>query len=364
VGENLPIVGKPADLRVYHLLLMTTVGASGRKEWCEWTQEEIAEYLDLTPNTVASSLKRMVDVFGIVKRQRYGRRDKHALIYGDTVRSRMRVLAQKHRPRTLTRSASLESRVVEQAALRSVPAKETTVITTGAIDAPPLVDLCPAGERCPRASEWAKGRTNGEAQKIVSVDSAQVRTSTPQMELDNPLVLLPTPDARPIPLGTVIRQVRYRAGEGDPEIAATVRGDVLELRPVWGAPSDLDELRVALNSLLRQRLGPVSDDGLRRIAQALGDTPLELLVAKINSRPSMFTSRQRSWGGVETLAQEVRRAWLAEQGAQRRVTGKQRADQVAREIEAAERSLADASEPELVAMYKAQIAELRVQRKE
>lgn len=320
VIEYLPAIAKPADMRVYALIHRCTMGAKGRPEFCDWTQEQIAAHLKISVNTVASSLERLRTTYGVLRQQRVGRANRLGVVTSADLRPRLRALYEQHSRRTIEReeeSAAEETLILEV----PVPAAETLVILAGSSQARPLAEVAPQVQ-----AELEAIDNTGNGQPNPPANCGNRSLSLPPSKL----ILLPGNKA-PISLGAAIRQMEVRS-ELDERVAvhASEAGGVLILAVQHAAAKigavEADHLRVRLNRLLDVHLGPIDDAMLQQVGRELGGAPAALIEAKIRANHAMFTRRSgRSWGGVATLAKQVRAAWRKGRAAERVLDAEQQA---------------------------------------
>jgi len=283
-----------------------SVGSPSHTPYWNETQENIAEGLGVTLNTVNSALDELTKLGadelgkgGLIEKEKFGNRVRYKFPAAAPLRQKVREIHAARQPRRKSAAVPIREEVAEaeiECPRADCPLKNANVA---------------------HGEEKAKSTPNGMG---IPPDNPFICTTEIQESSVSPatLIVLPGQAARPVTLGAAIREVRLR-NAGDEAIEAVLTpGNVLEIT-VRAAPAarNLDEMRNRLNQLLSSTLGPVDDKMLAKIRISLGGAPLESLAAKIVQRAEMFTGRKGTWGGVVVLAQDTRHAWRESRSAQR-----------------------------------------------
>lgn len=243
-------------------VLQSTVGAKkvDKPEWVVLTEPEAARIANCSPNGAAKALDRLEEL-GILHSEKLGR----------TRRYRVQ----------LENWDSLKARPVRQIT-KDEPEDEEDASATVESPAEPV-----AAFRAPSAA----------------------------------FVLMPTPNARPVPLVSAVRQVRAIGYDGV-SLSLRIVGETLEVDVAKKGrtietpecPNRADKsnnvnktnpaLRNMLNAELGAKLGPADEAIVARVAAALGSATIEDLRAKINSRRRSI----ESWGLIPQIARDVAHA--------------------------------------------------------
>lgn len=240
-------------------VLQQTVGAkrTDKPEWTILTEPEAAKLANCSPNGAAKALDRLEEL-GILQSEKLGR----------TRRYRVQ----------LENWDSLKARPARQINKDDEP------------------------------EEDASATVNGPAEPVAAFRAPSAT-----------FVLMPTPNARPVPLAAAVRQVRAVGDCDDVSIGVRIEGETLELTvakkertietPQCPIPADKSNgfnktnptLRSMLNAELGAKLGPVDASMESRIAAALGSASIDDLRAKIIARRRVI----ESWGLVPQIARDV-----------------------------------------------------------
>lgn len=248
-------------------VLQSTVGAkrSDKPEWVVLTEPDAAKLANCSPNGAAKALDRLEEL-GILHSEKLGR----------TRRYRVQLESWDN----------LKARAARQLD-RKPPAVEDEM-------------------------EEASATVDGPAEPVAAFRAPS----------SAPFILLPTPNARPIPLATAVRKVRAIGDCDDVSIGVRIDGETLELTVAKkertietpqclnradksnNANKTNSDLRNMLNAELGAKLGPVDTVMEGRIAAALGSASIDDLRARISSRRRSI----ESWGLVTHIARDVAQA--------------------------------------------------------
>lgn len=255
-------------------VLQSTVGArkAEKPEWVVLTEPEAARIACCSPNGAARALDRLEEL-GILQSERLGR----------TRRYRVQ----------LENWDSLKARQARQLERK-----------------PPAIE-----EEEP---DEASATLDGPAEPVAAFRASSA-----------PLVLMPTPNARPVPLAAAVRQVRAIGYDGV-SLSLRVDGETLELTVAKkeanreankgrtietldclnradksnGVNKTNSALRNMLNAELGAKIGPVDDGILQRIDAARGSATIDDLRARIVARRRSI----ETWGLVPQIARDVAQA--------------------------------------------------------
>lgn len=276
----------PSAYQILALLLRETIGRPDRADWCERTQAQIAAFLGFHVNTVAAAIRELKEERLIAAERAEGKRGRG---------ERYRLLPENwHKARPRLKEPVEESTVkpVEESTVEPVeestvePEGEAQVVRIAAGKAKPVTLSTPATRfRCHNRSSLAidiSTRLNGDVLdlEITLLDAANTGR---------------TKEAAAV--GSPVDKAQVNAAKATPDCGKSPEGD----------------LRALLNRGLAEYLGPVAGDTVSLVLEALRGAPISQLEARILSRLRMFTSAQRSWGGVIVLAREVGQAFAIAQ---------------------------------------------------
>lgn len=253
----------PSALIVLGYLLF----AAGEEEFSDLKQEELAKKLKMHGDTVQAALDEL-DRAGAIAKRKLGKRNLYDLLVDD-----WRKVKCRPRPKVEEMPAEI--------------AEEESAEPTAEIPRKPLQSLrLKQGEaraiNIPAAITCRTVRCENHSTFPLEIEARIGEDSLLQLEISE-------------------KANNKRSSDDKSGLSQQIPGHFT------GYP----QLREMLNRSLGSALGLITENDLRSIGDALGETPMDHLARRIHQRRSLFSGGKGTWGGALLLAREVSHAFAA-----------------------------------------------------